>query len=91
MQTRGPLTCQLAVKLLDDYRDGALYWADRERVRAHLRRCAGCSAALAQLQQAVAWLGQLAPPTIEPAARAASLGLFRAWQQARTAREEWEG
>jgi anti-sigma factor RsiW len=81
MRTQRAWTCQAVVERISDYLEGALHWADRARLEAHLAHCANCRAYLAELQQTIRWLGQLGRPTVQPATRRACLAIFRAWKQ----------
>jgi hypothetical protein len=55
----GSLRCRELVELVTDYLEEQLCPADRVRFEAHLVRCAGCRAYLAQLRATIRLLGSL--------------------------------
>ena len=79
MKLARELTCQQVVELVTAYLEDALVPADRERFEQHLARCAGCSAYLAQMREAVALAGRVElrlPPELE----SGLLEAFRSWR-----------
>ncbi|HEU4328502.1 MAG TPA: zf-HC2 domain-containing protein [Roseiflexaceae bacterium] len=74
------LTCQQLVELLTDYLESALPPELSAALEAHLARCPGCRAYLAQVRATIGSLGALAAPSIPPDTLADLLAIFRAWQ-----------
>ncbi len=74
------LSCQELVELVTDYLEGALPLAECARFEAHLTECDGCTRYLEQMRLTIAAVGRLTEESIEPAARAELLQLFRHWK-----------
>lgn len=51
------MRCRELVELLTECLDGALSARDRERLRAHLRTCAGCREYVAQFRRTIDLIG----------------------------------
>ena len=74
------LSCQELVELVTDFLEDALPPVEQARFEAHLTGCDGCTRYLAQMRVTIAAVGRLTEETIEPAARAELLQLFRDWK-----------
>ena len=74
------LSCQEFVELVTDYLEGVLPAGDRARFEAHLAICPGCNRYFDQMRLTIAAVGQLTEESIEPAARAELLQIFRNWK-----------
>ncbi len=74
------LSCQELVELVTDYLEGALPSVEQARFEAHLTGCDGCTRYLEQMRLTIAAAGRLTEESIEPAARAELLQLFRDWK-----------
>ena len=74
------LNCQELVELVTDYLEGVLLPAECARFEAHLTGCDGCTRYLEQMRLTIAAVGRLTEESIEPAARAELLQLFRDWK-----------
>jgi len=79
---RRPLVCRDAVPLMSDHLDGALTGRDRERLDAHLDRCADCTEHLAQLRVTVDALGRVGVDDVSDASIDELLVLYRRWTAA---------
>jgi anti-sigma factor RsiW len=75
------MDCHTLVELVTDYLDGALTEDDRARLEAHLAVCDGCQAYLEQIRTTIRLTGMLTEEQLEPDARDALLGVFRAWRE----------
>jgi anti-sigma factor RsiW len=75
------VTCQELVELVTEYLDGALTPAERVRFAEHIDHCDGCSEYLVQFRETIAVVGHLPPESIDPAAEAKLLGVFRDWKR----------
>ena len=74
------LSCQELVELVTDYLEGVLPPGECVRFEAHLTECDGCTRYLEQMRLTIAAVGHLSEESIEPAARADLLQLFRDWK-----------
>jgi anti-sigma factor RsiW len=75
------VTCQEFVELVTEYLEGSLTPADRVRFASHIDHCDGCSEYLVQFQDTIAAVGHLLPESIDPAAEAKLLEVFRDWKR----------
>jgi predicted anti-sigma-YlaC factor YlaD len=75
------LTCQELVEIVNDYLEGALPEADRERFDAHLEVCEGCRRYLDQMRTTIRVVGTLTEDDLDPGARVQLLQLFREWNK----------
>jgi len=73
------ISCQELVELVTDYLEGALPPTVRARFETHLSECDGCTRYLEQMRLTMAAVGRLTEESLEPAARAELLQLFRTW------------
>ena len=80
MRRRADLVCQQAVKLVNDYLDGALHRSERRRFERHLRACPNCTAYLEQMRATIAATGRIIPEDLSPEARREFTELYRAWR-----------
>jgi anti-sigma factor RsiW len=71
------LVCRQAVELVTDYLEGRLSRRDRKRFERHLAGCPNCSTYLEQIRQTIAATGHAEAETLDPAARADLIDLFR--------------
>lgn len=71
------LVCQQAVELVTDYLENHLSRRDRRRFERHLAGCPNCTTYLEQIRQTIAATGYVAQETLDPAARADLVDLFR--------------
>ena len=53
------LTCKVLVEVVNDYLEGALSDAERERFEAHLAECEGCRRYLDQMRTTIRVVGTL--------------------------------
>ena len=82
MSEGNEMTCQQVVKIINDYLEGALADADRERFETHLQGCEGCRRYLHQMRTTVRIAGTLTEESVDPAAKDELLRLFRDWNRA---------
>ena len=75
------LACQELVEIVNDYLEGALPEADRERFDAHLEICEGCRRYLDQMRTTIRVVGTLTEDDLDPGARVQLLQLFREWNR----------
>ena len=75
------VTCQEFVELVTEYLEGAMIPAERVRFQAHIDHCDECRAYLAQFRETIDAVGHLPPESIEPAAEARLLDVFRGWKR----------
>ena len=75
------MTCQEFVELVTEYLDGALSPADRDRFAAHIDHCDGCTEYLVQFRETIEVVGHLSPESLDPAAEAKFLAVFRDWKR----------
>jgi anti-sigma factor RsiW len=73
------MTCRTLVELVTDYLEGALPDDERARLETHLATCDGCTRYLAQIRETIRLTGELTEAQIEPEARDALRGVYRAW------------
>jgi anti-sigma factor RsiW len=71
------LACQQAVEMVTDYLEGRLSRRERRRFQRHLAGCPNCTTYLEQIRQTIAATGRVAEETLDPAARADLIDLFR--------------
>jgi anti-sigma factor RsiW len=71
------LACQQAVEMVTDYLEGQLSRRERRRFERHLAGCPNCTTYLEQIRQTIAATGRVAEETLDPAARADLMDLFR--------------
>jgi anti-sigma factor RsiW len=71
------LACQQAVEMVTDYLEGRLSRRERRRFERHLAGCPNCTTYLEQIRQTIAATGRVAEETLDPAARADLMDLFR--------------
>jgi anti-sigma factor RsiW len=71
------LACQQAVEMVTDYLEGRLSRRERRRFERHLAGCPNCTTYLEQIRQTIAATGRVAEETLDPAARADLIDLFR--------------
>jgi anti-sigma factor RsiW len=76
------LTCREVVELVSGHLEGTLAPVVRAGVEAHLRLCPNCAAYVQQVRTMVRALRRVAPPPVDPSARARLLELFRRWTAA---------
>jgi anti-sigma factor RsiW len=76
------MRCKELVEVITDYLEGTLPAIERARFDAHLTGCGPCRRYLEQMRTTIGALGKLTPETIDPAARARLLSIFREWKQA---------
>jgi anti-sigma factor RsiW len=76
-----PLTCRELVELVTDYLEGSLPGPERARFDAHISRCDGCTAYLAQMRRTISLTGRLGEDDLSPAVRDDLLDLFRDWKR----------
>lgn len=81
MAEAAPMTCQELVKLVSDYLDGMLPSAEAERFENHLRTCEGCTRYLDQMRKTIRIAGALSEESLDPAATAELLRVFRDWSR----------
>jgi hypothetical protein len=62
--TRHKAACRAVIELLSDYTTETLPWRARLTVRAHLRRCLGCSTYERQLVEIIRACRNLAPEAL---------------------------
>jgi anti-sigma factor RsiW len=74
------LSCRELVELVTDYFEDALDARRRAAFDAHIARCDGCTAYLAQLRATILVTGTLTPDDLSPAAETALLQAFRDWR-----------
>jgi len=74
------MNCQTLVELVTDYLEGALPDDERARLQAHLALCEGCQRYLEQIRTTIRVTGALREQDLDPAARDALLGVYRAWR-----------
>ena len=74
------LSCQELVELVTDFLEGALPPAEYARFEAHLTECDGCTRYLEQMRLTITAMGRLTEESIDPAACADLLQIFRAWK-----------
>ena len=75
------LACQELVEIVNNYLEGALPEADRERFDAHLEICEGCRRYLDQMRMTIRVAGTLTEDDLDPDARDQLLQLFREWNR----------
>ena len=75
------LACQELVEIVNNYLEGALPEADRERFDAHLEICEGCRRYLDQMRTTIRVVGTLTEDDLDPDARDQLLQLFREWNR----------
>jgi len=71
------LVCQQAVELVTDYLENRLSRRDRKSFERHLAGCPNCTAYLDQIRRTIAATGHIEAETLDPAARADLIELFR--------------
>ena len=81
MSAGDEMTCQQVVKIINDYLEGVLPDAERERFEAHLQGCQGCRRYLHQMQTTVRIAGTLTEESVDPDARDELVRLFRDWNR----------
>jgi hypothetical protein len=74
------LTCKELVEVVTDYLEGGMPAQRRLLFEEHLAFCDWCRTYLEQLRTTIRLTGTLEEEDIGPAARAALLGVFRAWR-----------
>lgn len=74
------MACQELVELVTDYLEGTLPTRDRARLEAHLRGCDGCTEYLAQMRRTIQVAGRLTAESLDPAAQASLMEVFRRWK-----------
>ena len=78
------MVCQEFVELVTDYLEGTLPPAQLARFEAHLLQCDDCPMYVDQLRTTIRLVGRLTEEDVRPAARAALLTHFRAWNQSQS-------
>lgn len=76
------MTCRQVVQLLNDYLEGTLPAADRQRVEEHLAGCEACTAFIGQLRASRRVVTRLAEEEIPEAIKRDLLAAFRNWRPA---------
>ena len=76
------MTCRQVVELLNDYLEGTLPAADRQRLEEHLAGCDACTAFLAQLRTSRRVVARLAEEEVPAAVRRDLMVAFRNWRPA---------
>lgn len=74
------LTCRELVEVVSDYLEDRLPPRDRLRFEEHIVICAGCTAHLEQMRQAILLIGELREVEMAPEARDGLLRAFRDWK-----------
>lgn len=75
------MSCKELVQVINDYLEGALAPADRQRFEEHLAICPGCQTYLDQMRQTVRTVGRLREESIPSEAREVLLRAFRDWKK----------
>ena len=83
------MTCQEFVELVTDYLEGALDPSERARFAEHIAHCDGCEEYLVQFRETITVVGHLPPESIDPAAEAKFLEVFRDWKREGRQRRAW--
>ena len=79
--TYDELSCQELVELITDYLEGALPAELTARFDAHIGRCDGCRAYVAQMRLTIRATGMLTRDSLEPDAERDLLEAFRGWKE----------
>lgn len=84
-QTAPPdeITCRELVRLVTNYLEGALSKTDVDRFDAHLAKCDGCTAYLAQVRDTIRITGTLTEESLALEGRDELLAAFRTWKHER--------
>lgn len=77
--TDDDLPCIELVELVNDYLDGVLPAAERDRFDAHLEVCPGCRNYVDQMRTTIALTGRLRVDDLSPEVAAELVGAFRNW------------
>lgn len=77
------MPCQEFVEHVTDYLEGALTAVDRERLEAHLARCADCAHYLEQLRVTQRLAGRITPGDVTPGMRDELIAAFARWRSGR--------
>jgi anti-sigma factor RsiW len=73
------LTCQELVELVTEYLESNLPADQQTRFDAHLAACPGCAEYLRQMRETINASRSLNEESLQPAARAALVVVFRSW------------
>jgi anti-sigma factor RsiW len=76
------MTCRQVVQLLNDYLEGMLPAADRQRVEEHLAGCEACAAFVGQLRASRRLVARLAEEEVPASVKQELLTAFRNWRPA---------
>lgn len=77
------MTCKELVEVVTDYLDGSMPAQQRLLFEEHLAFCDWCQTYLEQIRATIRLTGTLREDDLEPEAREALLGVFRAWKRGR--------
>jgi len=80
MSVTDELACSEIVELVNGYLDGELPEDLRAAVEAHMARCDGCDAVLAQFRATIRLTGALTEEHLTPAQRDTLREAFRGWR-----------
>ncbi len=75
------MSCRELVQVINDYLEGVLPPADRQRFDEHLAICPGCQTYLDQMRQTIRTVGRLPEESIPSEAREVLLQAFRDWKK----------
>lgn len=75
------MSCKELVQVINDYLEGVLPSADRQRFEEHLAICPGCQTYLDQMRQTVRTVGRLREDSIPSDVRNVLLETFRGWKK----------
>lgn len=81
MNASQEMSCRELVQVINDYLEGALPPADRQRFEEHLSICPGCQTYLDQMRQTVRSVGRLREESVPTEARKVLLQAFRDWKK----------
>ena len=79
MSVEASISCREVVELLNDYLENELSPSRRERVKAHLAGCDGCTMILEELRETIRLTGMLTVEHVSGSQRATLLEAFRGW------------
>lgn len=82
MSVHGDITCREVVELVNGYLEGELPDDVAAVVEAHLARCDGCEAVLAQFRATIRLTGSLTEDQLRPAQRETLREAFLGWRAA---------
>lgn len=78
--TDDDLPCIELVELVNDYLDGVLPAAERDRFDAHLEVCPGCRNYVDQMRTTIGLAGRLRIGDLSPSARAELISAFKGYR-----------